>query len=229
MGIAIDRLYAGRPRPLGPRAAPSAILKVAVPEPWTVTRTGLIGDEQGDKVHHGGPEKALHHYAREHYAVWIADIPEIAPLLSAAPAFGENISTLGMTEANVCVGDVFRVGSVVLQVAQGRQPCWKLNAKFQRTDMAFRVQKSGRTGWYYRVLEEGTISPGDTFEMLDRPRAEWPLARILSLLYERTLALDELAALSEVSELAPGWRDLAAKRVKSRSVESWSTRLTGEA
>jgi MOSC domain-containing protein YiiM len=229
LSISIDTLYAGRPQPLRPRGAPSAIFKSPLQGPWTVRRTGLAGDEQGDKVHHGGPEKALHHYARDHYAAWAADLPEIAPYLSAAPAFGENISTLGMTEDTVHVGDVFRAGGVVLQVAQGRQPCWKLNAKFGRTDMAYLTQKTGRTGWYYRVLEEGTIAPGDMLETIDRPQPDWPLSRVIGLLYDRTLAFDELAALSEIPELARGWRELAANRVRSRTVESWTPRLTGEA
>lgn len=229
MSIVIETLYAGRPEPLGPRAEPSAIFKSTIAGPWTITRTGLVGDAQGDPVHHGGPDKALHHYAREHYATWAAEIPEIAPLLSAAPAFGENISTTGLTEADVCIGDVFRAGTAVLQIAQGRQPCWKLNARFGRSDIAYRVQSTGRTGWYYRVLEEGTISAGDTFGIIDRPQPLWPLSRVIGLLYQRTMALDELTALSEIAELAPGWRQLAANRVKSRSVESWTSRLGGEA
>ena len=121
--------------------------------------------------------------------------------LNSAPAFGENISTIGMTEIDVCIGDVFRVGTLQLQISQGRQPCWKLNARFDVSDMAYRVQKTGRTGWYYRVLQVGRIEPGDEIELIERPQPEWPLSRLISLLYDRTTAFDELARLAEIPSM----------------------------
>ena len=165
----IDIMFVGTSVPLGPRALPSAIAKRPVPGPWLITAEGLAGDEQGDRVHHGGPEKALHHYPIEHYSLWSAETPELAEALSIVPSFGENISTTGLTEETVCIGDIFTAGVVRLQVSQGRQPCWKLNAKFGRPDMAYRVQKTGRTGWYYRVLSEGRIDPGTPLVLNDRP------------------------------------------------------------
>lgn len=225
MSIVIADMYAGRPRPLDERGRLSAILKESLGGPWQITATGLRGDEQADLVNHGGTEKAVHHYPRDHYATWAAELPEAAALLKTASAFGENISTLGITEANVHVGDIYRVGSVVLQVSQGRQPCWKLNARFGVSDMARRVQSSGRTGWYYRVLEPGEVRPGDKLELAERPQPDWPLARITNLLYHQTLAFDDLAILAEVPELAAGWRKLAARRIENRAVESWERRL----
>lgn len=227
MQIVIDTLSAGAPAPLGPRGALSAIRKRPIEGPWTITAEGLMGDAQADRVNHGGLEKALHHYPRDHYATWARELPSLAEALAVVPAFGENISTIGLTEADVCIGDVFRIGGVTLQIAQGRQPCWKLNARFGIEDMAVRVQRTGRTGWYYRVVEPGRIVPGDGLQHIDRPRPEWPLSRVIALLYERTLAFDELAALAQVSELAEGWRQLAERRIKSRSVESWQGRLEG--
>jgi len=228
MRICIDAMYAGTPRPLGPRAVPSSIIKSALPGPWTITETGLFGDAPADTRNHGGPDKAVHHYPREHYAQWLADSPALAPLLSTVPAFGENISTIGMTEAEVCIGDIYSLGGVRLQISQGRQPCWKLNARFEVSDMAYRVQKTGRTGWYYRVLQAGRIEPGDAIGLEQRPQPEWPLSRLISLLYHRTTAFDELAQVAQIPELADGWRQLADKRVRSRTVESWESRLTGD-
>jgi MOSC domain-containing protein YiiM len=219
---AIDAMFAGSPRPLGPKATPSAILKSATTAPWTITASGLAGDAQADAVNHGGPDKALHHYPHEHYAAWAEDLPQLAPVLQHVPAFGENISTHGMTEASVCIGDIYAVGGVRLQIAQGRQPCWKLNARFDVPDMAYRVQKTGRTGWYYRVLTPGRIEPGARMTLEQRPQPAWPLARIIALLYTRTTAFDELAEVANIAELAEGWRKLAARRVATRSVESWS-------
>ncbi len=217
---AVDFLFTGDLAPLGPRGVPSGIDKKVAPGPRRITRTGLEGDRQGDTRHHGGPEKALHHYPRDHYAAWRADGVEADP-----PAFGENISTLGMTEADICIGDVYRLGTAVLQVSQGRQPCWRLNARFGRPDMAYLVQKSGRTGWYYRVIEEGRAEAGDSLRLEERPQPQWPLARIIDLLYTRTLDMEALQALADLPELALSWRELAARRIATRTVEDWNRRL----
>jgi MOSC domain-containing protein YiiM len=228
MPITIHAMYAGTPGPLGPRAAPSAIRKGPVPGPWRIAATGLVGDVQADTVNHGGPDKALHHYPHEHYAAWASESPQLGPILQTVPAFGENISTSGMTEADVCIGDVYRLGAARVQISQGRQPCWKLNARFDVVDMAYRVQTTGRTGWYYRVLEPGVVTPGEEIALADRPQPQWPLSRLISLLYDRTTAFDDLAQMAEIEELAHGWRQLARRRATSRSVESWKSRLAGD-
>ncbi|WP_159730121.1 MOSC domain-containing protein [Methylosinus sp. Ce-a6] len=228
MSAMIETMFAAKSLlPLGPRDAPSGIVKSAARPPWRILRDGLEGDSQGDLRNHGGPEKALHHYPRDHYDAWAAEEPELVEALSAPPAFGENISTIGVTESEVCVGDVFSFGSALLQVSQGRQPCWKLNARFARPNMARRVQTSGRTGWYYRVLREGVAAPGDRLARIERPLPDWPLSRLNELLYLRTLDFDALAQMAELRELAPSWRELAARRLAKGAVEDWSTRLTG--
>jgi MOSC domain-containing protein YiiM len=218
--IVVDTLFIGKLAPLGPRHVPSGIDKKNAAGPQRITRIGLQGDQQGDTRHHGGPEKALHHYPRDHYPNWLED-----GVAAGAPAFGENISTLGMTEADICIGDVYRFGSALLQVSQGRQPCWRLNARFERPDMAYLVQKSGRTGWYYRVLQEGDAEAGDRLFLEHRPQPDWPLARIIDLLYTRTLDMDALNSLADLSELALSWRELATRRIATRTVEDWSRRL----
>lgn len=220
----IDVMYAGRVQPFGPRGEPSAIGKLATAGPWRIGVDGLAGDEQADRVHHGGRDKALHHYPQEHYAAWMAEIPALARELATPPAFGENISTLGLTEASVCIGDVYSLGSAKLQISQARQPCWKLNVSFAQADMAMRVQRSLRTGWYYRVLEPGTVEAGSPLRCVDRPQHLWPLIRILDLLYRKPMAIDELRQLAEVPQLAEGWRRLAKRRIASGHVESWSAR-----
>lgn len=223
----ILQLYAGRLAPLGPRGLPSGIAKQPLPPPWTVTSEGLEGDAQGDRRHHGGPEKALHHYAFDHYAAWRAEAPQLAALLAAPPAFGENISTLGMTEATVCVGDVYALGPLRLQVSQGRQPCWRLNARSGLPDLARRVQASGRTGWYYRVLRPGRLEPGERLTLLERPHPAWPLARVLGVFYRDLLDEGALAELAALPALAESWRALCRRRLETRSVEDWSRRLVG--
>lgn len=216
----------GQVAPLGPRGHVSAIDKRAAPAPWRIGALGLAGDAQAERKHHGGPDKALHHYAFDHYATWRAEIGE-APLLRAPGAFGENLSTTGWTEEEICIGDVIRFGTALLQVSQGRQPCFKLNLRFGLRDMALRLQKTGRTGWYYRVLEEGAAQEGDALALIERPCPDWPLARLTALLYRDTHDRDALAAMSALPQLTESWRSLAQRRLESGKVENWSARLYG--
>lgn len=219
-------VLAGRVAPLGTRGHVSAIDKRPAPGPWRIGVLGLAGDAQAEKKHHGGPDKALHHYAFDHYAAWREEIGD-APLLRAPGAFGENLSTTGWTEETVCLGDVIRFGSALLQVSQGRQPCFKLNLRFDRKDMSRAVQETGRTGWYYRALEEGVAQDGDALELTERPCPDWPLARLTALLYRDTRDRDGLAEMAALPQLAGNWRALAQRRLDSGKVENWSARLYG--
>lgn len=212
--------------PLGNKGKVSAIDKRQKPPPWVITLTGLAGDAQADLKTHGGPQKALHHYAYEHYACWIDEVGP-RPVLAAPGAFGENLSTLGWTEDNTHIGDIVQFGSAFLQVSQGRQPCWKLKERFGHPDMARLVQQTGRTGWYYRVLTPGVANAGDRLELVERLRPAWPLSRLLRLLYADTLAFAELAEMAEIPELADGWRRIALRRLEQHSVEDWQPRLEG--
>lgn len=227
--IAVAAVLTGRLAPLGRRGVPSGIGKRPAEGPVAVSAEGLAGDEQGDRRHHGGPEKAIHHYDFGHYAAWRAEWggmrPDMVPHFDRPGAFGENISTTGMSEATVCIGDVYRLGGVLVQVSQGRQPCWRLNERFGDPRMARRVQESGRTGWYYRVLEAGTVAAGDAIRLVERPAPAWTLARVLHLLYRDMLDMDSLAELAALPQLAPPWRTLVRQRIERRAVEDWSRRL----
>ncbi len=189
---------------------------------------GALGDEQADLVHHGGPEKALHHYPRDHYPRWAAWMPQEAASSAAfaAPgAFGENLSTTGLTESDVCLGDTFELGSTTIQVSQARQPCWKLDLRHGRRGVARRMQELRCTGWYYRVLTPGQISTGDRLVLVERPEPQWPLARLLTALFDRSAGPREWEAAAGLSTLSPGWRATFAERVAKRRVEDWTSRL----
>jgi MOSC domain-containing protein YiiM len=207
----VGKILIGAIAPLGDSGKPSAIHKAPTDRCLRVTRTGFDGDSQADLKHHGGLEKAIHHYPFDHYRGWRDEVGTV-PVLEQAGAFGENLSTSGLTETDVAVGDVFRLGTATLQVSQGRQPCWKLNAHFQVEDMAARVQSSGRTGWYYRVLEEGDVSPDAVLECIDRLSPEWSIQRIWRALYVDRHDRESLAALANLSTLSEGWRQLAGRR-----------------
>lgn len=191
----------------------------------TIEKTGILGDEQGDAKHHGGQQKAVHHYASDHYATWRTEVAGRSDCFAMPGAFGENFSTVDMTEASVCIGDVYRVGTTLLQVSQARQPCWKLNARFDTPDMACRVQNTARTGWYYRVLEPGTAQAGDELTLLERPNSGWPLNKLLHYMYIDTLNREALLQIAQMSFLAESWRHLAMRRLDQRIVEDWSQRL----
>ncbi len=221
----LEALLIGRARPFGPEGEASAIDKQALDHPVQLTLMGLEGDEQGDRRYHGGPDKALHHYAAEHYAEWRQELPETPPHRWQAGGFGENLSTLGLSEDNVCLGDIFQFGTAYIQVSQARQPCWKLNLRFDCADMAERVQASLRTGWYYRVLTPGQVTPGDSLSLRERPCPAWPLTRLLHYLYRDVLNREALAAIAALNLLTPSWRKLAAQRLSSGQVEDWQRRL----
>ena len=229
--IRIDTILTGRAVDYTRPGSRSAINKRPVADAVQVDSNGIVGDEQGDLRVHGGPDKAIHHYPFDHYATWQADIGAgigAQTVLAQPGAFGENLSTTGVTEDDICIGDRLRVGSVVLEVSQLRQPCWKLNDRFDTRDMARRVQHTGRTGWYYRVLEGGTLRPGDMLEWTERPWPQWPLTRVLDVLYRNTLdraALEAMLALP----LTPSWRKLVEGRLARGEVESWAKRIDGPA
>jgi MOSC domain-containing protein YiiM len=221
-------LMTGRAAPLASGEALSGIVKTVVAHALPLGPEGLEGDEQADRSVHGGPEKAVHHYPFDHYAAWKSELGELTAL-GAPGGFGENISTLGMTEHTVAVGDTFRLGNALLQVSQGRQPCWKLDRRFNVPGMARRVQQSGRTGWYYRVLEPGSIAPGDRLQLVDRHAADWTLHRLWHVFYVDRMNLAELEGVAGLDVLAESWRKYAVRRLDNRKVEDWSKRLDGTA
>lgn len=221
-------LLTGQARSLPGSDAMSGIVKTPADRPLSLGLEGLAGDEQADRRVHGGTEKAVHHYPLDHYAAWREELGDLPPL-GAPGGFGENISASGPTEATVAVGDIFRLGTALVQVSQGRQPCWKLNHRFAVADMARRVQQSGRTGWYYRVLERGTVEPSDHIELVERVAPDWTLHRLWHALYIDRMNLDELRRIAALGVLAEGWRKYAVRRLESGRVEDWRNRLDGTA
>ena len=218
-GITIAALLIGKVAPFGPQGRTSAIAKTAVDHPLELGPEGFLTDEQADRKNHGGPEKALHHYPLDHHAAWRTELGPEVPHLGTPGAFGENIATVGLTEAEVCIGDVFRAGTAVIQVAQGRQPCRTLNHRFGVPDMVKRVQTSGRTGWYYRVLEPGRVAPGDSLVLADRLHPGWTLARVLHVLYHDTVNRAALAEMAALHSLAQDWRNLVQRRLDRDAAE----------
>lgn len=223
--LQLDALLTGRAQPFTRPGSRSGIAKAPRQEALAVTTLGLAGDEQGDLRVHGGVEKAIHHYPREHYAAWLAELGE-HPLLMQPGAFGENFSTTGWTEDDVCLGDLIRAGSALLQVSQGRMPCWKLSDRFGVANLALRVQQSGRTGWYYRVLQEGVVGVGDRLQVVERIHVDWPLSRLSAVLFDKRVE-PELLRECLALPLVPSWRRTLERRLEKAEVEDWAPRLQG--
>jgi len=153
----------GRPRDVEWRGevVNTGIFKEPVHGPVIVRWLDLDGDEQADLTVHGGRDKAVYVYPSEHYPLWRKELPELEFPFGA---FGENLTVDGLLEDEVRIGDRLRIGTAEFVVSQPRMPCYKLAVRFNRTDMLKRLLRSGRTGFYLRVLEEGVLTAGDAIE-----------------------------------------------------------------
>lgn len=210
----------GQIRPFRGDDEPSAIGKLPVTDMVAVGALGLAGDAQADRTVHGGIDKAVHHYPADHYDWWRSHLGDHS-LLDAPGAFGENISTIGLDESHVCLGDRFRLGTALVEVSQARQPCWKLDHRFAAKGVMATVVKSRRTGWYYRVLEAGAVRAGDSIALVERPYPDWPLTSLFGLLIggEAKDRRADLRALRDVAVLAQTWKVRRAKLAQQYGVD----------
>lgn len=210
-GLTIEAVLTGTARPLRGEEM-SAIAKAPRLGAVVVKPLGLDGDEQADTVHHGGVDMAIHHYPRDHYAWWAGLMPD-QPLLGAAGAFGENISTTGLDERTACIGDRYRLGTALVEVSQGRKPCWKPAHRLGRPALVAEIVRSSRSGWYYRVIEPGVVAVGDVLKLEARPCPEWTVARVFDLIVGSAGKSDPAAlrALGGLKPLSAEWRDRARR------------------
>lgn len=202
--VVIDQIFVGGISRLPPEGHPTGIFKQPVSGALALGREGLVGDAQADRRVHGGAEKALHQYAADNYPALAAAFPAIAGLLVAG-SIGENLASRGADEESVCIGDVFRLGNARVQLSQPRSPCWKIDHKFGEPMLSRFIAERGLTGWYYRVLEAGSVQPGDCLELIERNRDPVTVARLWRVNRAHRPSSDELAACAATPGLAPGW------------------------
>ncbi|WP_170415449.1 MOSC domain-containing protein [Ruegeria atlantica] len=205
---------------------PSAIQKDRVSGRQAITLTGFSKDAQADLTVHGGKEKAIHHYALDHYADWQSEGHMATG--TKPSAFGENIATTGLTEENLCIGDILRLGTATVQISQGRQPCWKLGMHTGNERMPYLFQKTGRTGWYYRVLEPGEAEAGDRITLIERRNTNWSVLRVTRARLTRRVSREDAKALSQLADLALGWRQAFARMTDGEIKEDTRERLFGQ-
>ena len=187
----------------------SGFVKEPVHGPVRLGRTNLNGDGQADLSVHGGVDKAILAYSADHYPVWREELG-IDDLRYGA--FGENFTIAGLDELSVCLGDIWQVGDVRVEVSQPRQPCWKLARRWARPDLPHRVIENGRSGWYFRVLSEGYVEVGQKLTLLDRPFPQWTIAQTTDVMLHRRHDVQAAMELSRVTALAGHWRAGLARR-----------------
>lgn len=208
----LDNLLIGTPKSFREDGEMSAIVKQCVFEPVQLGFFGFDGNQVADPLHHGGRDKAVHLYPREHYDFWREKYPDV-DFLNRPGAFGENLSCAGLTEDMLCLGDVFRLGEALIECSHARQPCWKLNHHFGKPDVLKTVVKTRKSGSYFRVLEPGLVKTGDALVQQDSPHSDWSLERLFALIIggKHKGQSAELLALSEMPVLAETWRKRAAQ------------------
>jgi MOSC domain-containing protein YiiM len=204
-------LQVGMPQTFGNEYATTAkdrvwstgIYKRAVTGPLWLSFTNLEGDGQADLTVHGGYDKAVFGYAAEHYQLWQRELKRID---FTNGAFGENFTSEGMNEDTVCIGDTFQVGTAIVQVSQPRSPCWKLARRWQIRSLPARVVATGRTGWYYRVLQEGYVQANLPMYLVKRGCEQWTISRVNTILYDVEGNLDGAAKLAKCEFFTEGIR-----------------------
>ena len=213
VSVTVDAICIGQPRPFN-GAELSAIAKLPADGPVDIRTFGIVGDMVADTRVHGGPDMAVHQYPRDHYEWWESRLGP-HPLLRGANAFGENIVASGLTEDEVHIGDRFRIGTAVLEVSQPRQPCWKIDHRFGTNGMVSAIAASHRSGWYYRVVENGTAKAGDTLERIETGHEDWPVSRLFAKIYDKAhrAGRDELLAIAALEKLSEAFREKIRKAI----------------
>lgn len=205
----------------------TAIDKSAIEGDVVLSTLGLDGDECADKKHHGGVERALHQYPAEHYAYWKEKYGD--DMNWSAPGMGENLSSIGMTEDSVCIGDRYQWGEAVIEVSQPRSPCFKLNKRWGVDGLSVGMQDISRCGWLYRVITPGKASKHAPLELIERPENAMSVREVCDAFFGDPLNKNGLEKLKQQSRLSDSWMGKVLIRLETNQVENWNFRLLGHA
>jgi MOSC domain-containing protein YiiM len=195
---------------VGGREIQTGIFKESVTDALELGVLGFANDVQVNRKYHGGPDKAVCAYAFEHYDFWIEVLERELPNGS----FGENFTLSGLLEDEVRIGDVFQVGTARVQISQPRQPCGTLAARFGMTNFVKQVVDSGMTGWYFRVLEPGTVRAGDHLELQMRGEVSVQAANLV--MHHKKTTREKIEHLLAQPALSQAWRDQLENRLKTK-------------
>ncbi|MEH2035637.1 MOSC domain-containing protein [Nostoc sp.] len=197
------------------KAVRTGIFKEPINSRVMVRELNLDGDRQADLTVHGGLDKAVYVYPFEHYDYWRDELPdtELTPGI-----FGENFTVTGFQEEEINIGDRFKIGSAELMVTQPRLPCYKLGIRFGRADMVKRFLASRRTGFYFRVLQEGEVGVGDTLELMSRDTSNITVADITQLYVREQNNPELLHRAAQLKALPESWRDYFQEQIHRQDV-----------
>ncbi|WP_085296832.1 MOSC domain-containing protein [Cognaticolwellia mytili] len=192
---------------------------------------GLAGDECADKIHHGGLDRALHQYPSEHYAYWQDKYGANSMISNAdndnkqTAGMGENLSSIGMTELTVCLGDRYQWGEAIIEVSQPRSPCFKLNKRWDIENLSIDMQGVSRCGWLYRVIQPGTVSVDEPLKLITRVTHAMTIAEVCEIFFGDPLNYEKLRVLKQQSTLSDSWMDKVKQRLATNEIENWNFRL----
>jgi MOSC domain-containing protein YiiM len=220
--VRLISLNVGRPRLVVYRGKTinTGIFKQPISGPVQLQSLNVDGDRQADLSVHGGIYKAVYAYPSEHYPFWRQEIPDVDLPWGM---FGENLTTAGLSEDELHVGDRLQIGSSIVMVRQPRTPCYKLAAKFQRDDMIERFLLSGRSGFYFSVEQEGSVAAEDAFELLTRNQDAITISEMNRLFVREKYHQDLLRKAVHTAALPENWREYFAERLNQPAVASGST------
>jgi MOSC domain-containing protein YiiM len=190
----------------------TGIFKEPVEGPVMMRRLNLDGDRQADLTVHGGTAKAVYAYPCEHYPLWKSELPG---MVLPWGMFGENLTTEGMIEHEIHIGDKFRIGEAIVMVTQPRTPCYKLALKFQRDDMLKRMLTNGRSGFYFAVVQQGVVRAGDAIERIHEDPERISVAEINTLYRDGGKDANLLRRAANLEALPESWRDYLREELKS--------------
>lgn len=209
----IDLIFAGGMTFLEPEGQRTGIFKRKIPSHVRVELDGIVGDEHGDPRVHGGLEKAVHQYAAENYVRLAQAYPDCTHAFIPG-SLGENLSAHHLSERNVHIGDVFQIGSAVVQVSQPRSPCWKISHRFGVERMSMYIAQQRITGWYYRVVEPGFIQPEDSITLLERQTDRYSIDEFWKVQSSHRPSVDALSEIVDIPGLSQDWKHRLNERMK---------------
>jgi MOSC domain-containing protein YiiM len=192
------------------REIQTGIFKESVTGKLELGTLGFASDVQVNRKYHGGPDKAVCAYVNEHYAHWA----QVLGRELSDGSFGENFTLSGLLETEVRIGDVFKVGTARVQISQPRQPCGTLAARFGIKNFVKRVVDSGMTGWYFRVLEPGTVRAGDQLMLLERGEVSVQAANLV--MHHKNTPREKIENLLAQPALSQAWRDQLENRLSTK-------------
>jgi MOSC domain-containing protein YiiM len=194
------------------KSFPSAVKKRPIQETQFINEMGFLADEQAYEGH-GGVDKALCAYPYDHYEYWRDRLHNF----SETALFGENLTIIGLTEDKACVGDVYAFGETRIQITEPRTPCYKLAAKYDVPDLAAKMSDTGYTGFMFRVLKEGNVSPDDELTLIEQHPKQVTISFINHVKFVDRFNKEKLEKVLAVDEISEALRSTLMKQYERKN------------